>query len=357
MLLFEVHEYFTLELRLFDASICVLPSIFWKQGVADMGAIQFPISMQAVPAFIIGLYSWNEQTDVHPWSIASAAVASTVYVLAVYFTYMKRAYEPMPINAGITGFALQIAFIAFVETTRRLFGLSKRSKTHVDETIGLTRENDEDVKPDSLSFPDRPNWDVPKLARFGEHSLSPKLIWKSMEGVNEPLANPWWALLMFFAISMMTPLVPEHQPPIDPATGSFYSFSPPAVVNGIPWWAFEIIIKSIIPFVILMVAVKNMPNTFAIDADKIEKEGIDVDLVELTLREKNRRTSYDERNTLLYRRRSTISKTMEDVKLAADLAKVQEDEKVRDSRRRMSALVMAKTFEGENLEEILEETI
>lgn len=48
---------------------------------------------------------------------------------------------------------------------------------------------------------------------------------------------------------------------------------------------------------------------------------------------------------------------MEDVKLAADLAKVQEDEKVRDSRRRMSALVMAKTFEGENLEEILEETI
>jgi hypothetical protein len=78
-----------------------------------------------------------------------------------------------------------------------------------------------------------------------------------------------------------------------------------------------------------MVAIKNMPNTFTIDTDKIEKDGIDVDLVELTLREKNRRTSYDERNTLLYRHRSTISTTMEDVNIAADLAKVQEDEKVK----------------------------
>jgi hypothetical protein len=249
--------------------------------------------------------------------------------------------------------------IAFAELTRRRFGLSKRSKTHMDEIIGLTGDNDEDVKSDSssLSFPNRRKWDFPKLARFGEHPLSPQLIWKSMERVNEPLANPWWALLMFFAISMLTPLVPEHQPPMDPATSSFYSFSPPAVVNGIPWWAFEIIIKSIIPFVILMVAIKNMPNTFTIDTDKIEKDGIDVDLVELTLRKKNRRTSYDERNTLLYRRRSTISKTMEDVKIADDLAKVQADEKVRESRQRMSALVMAKAFEGENLEEILEETI
>jgi hypothetical protein len=147
---------------------------------------------------------------------------------------MKKAYEPVPINAGITGFVLQMGLIAFAELTRRLFGLSKRSKTQVNETIGLTGENHEDVKSDSssLSFPDRPKWDFPKLARFGEHPLSPQLIWKSMEGVNEPLANPWWALLMFFAISMLTPPVPEHQPPMDPATGSFYSFSPPAVVNG-----------------------------------------------------------------------------------------------------------------------------
>lgn len=57
---------------------------------------------------------------------------------------MKKAYEPIPINAGITGFVLQIVLIAFAELTRRLFGLSKRSKTHVDETIGLTGDNDED---------------------------------------------------------------------------------------------------------------------------------------------------------------------------------------------------------------------
>jgi hypothetical protein len=175
------------------------------------------------------------------------------------------------------------------------------------------------------------------------------------------MSNFWWAFLMFFAISMLTPTSPEHQPPLDPSTGNFYSFSPPAVVNGLPWWAFKIILQSIVPFVILIVSIWNMPNTFAVNAEKIETEGIDPDLVELTLAEKNRRTSYDERNSSIYRHRSTISKTMEDVKMAAALAKAEEDTKLQESRRRMSALVMAKALEEtlteENPNDILEETI
>lgn len=103
-----------------------------------------------------------------------------------------------------------------------------------------------------------------------------------------------------------------------------------------------------------MVAIKNMPDTFAVDAKKIEEEGIDPDLVELTLNEKNKRTSYDERNILVHRRRSTISKTMEEIQLAIAQAKVEEDDKVTENRRRMSALVIAKPLDGENLEEIVE---
>jgi hypothetical protein len=38
---------------------------------------------------------------------------------------MNSADKLMSINAGITGFALQIGFIVFVERTRRLEGLSK----------------------------------------------------------------------------------------------------------------------------------------------------------------------------------------------------------------------------------------
>ena len=263
---------------------------------------------------------------------------------------MKSVSDPMPINAGITGLTFQIGCIVLVETARRVFGLSKQSKTHAGEEKDVAEETGT-----LLRFPCRPKWDVPKLTRFGENALSPQLMWKSMKGTNEPLANPWWAFLMFFVISMLTPIAPEYQPPLDPETASFYSFSPPAVVNGIPWWAFKIIVGSILPFSILMIAIYNMPDVFAVDAKKIEEEGIDPDLVELTLQEKNRRTSYDERNMLVYRRRSTISKAMEDIQLAAAQAQVEEDAKVTENRRRMSALVMAMPLEEETLKEISEE--
>jgi hypothetical protein len=71
------------------------------------------------------VYGWNNRTNVHPWNVASTAIASTIYVLAIYFSYMKSADKLISINAGITGFALQIGFIVFVERTRRLEGLSK----------------------------------------------------------------------------------------------------------------------------------------------------------------------------------------------------------------------------------------
>eukprot|EP00804_Cyclotella_cryptica_P007116 CCRYP_014519-RA/>CCRYP_014519-RA protein AED:0.38 eAED:0.38 QI:182/1/1/1/1/1/2/59/302 len=302
------------------------------------------------------MYGWSDRTDVHPWSVASGAIASTIYVLAIYFSYLKRENEPMPINAGITGFALQIGCIALVETGRRLLGSSKRSKAQVNED---KKENDGESSGPSLHFPNRPQWDVPKLSRFGDHALSPQLIWKSMEGVNEPLANLWWAFLMFFSISMLTPGVPEYEPPLDPNSGSFYSFAPPATVNGIPWWAFKIILSGIVPFAILIVATKNMPNKFAVDAETIEKEGIDPDLVELTLREKGRRTSYDERNISVSRRRSTISKAMDEVRMAAEHTKLEEDSETMRSRRRISALVMANNLalDHEDLGDILEEAI
>jgi hypothetical protein len=83
-----------------------------------------------------------------------------------------------------------------------------------------------------------------------------------MDGVNEPSANPWWAFLMFVAISILTPTAPEHQPPLEQDSGNFYSFVPPLTVNGIPWWAFKIVLLSIVPFVMLMIVTKNMPKEF-----------------------------------------------------------------------------------------------
>ena len=282
------------------------------------------MSFFITPAFIIGLYSWANWTDIHPWSISAGALSSIIYVFAIYFSYLKSANDSMPINTGITGLTLQIGLIVLTETARRLFGMSMRAKPQVGEEKDTVEETSS-----FLTYPCRPKWDVPKLTRFGDNALSSQLIWRSMENIKEPLANPWWAFLMFFVISILTPIVPAHQPPLDPKTG-------------------------ILPFAILLIAIKNMPDTFAVDAKKIEEEGIDPDLVELTLNEKNKRTSYDERNILVHRRRSTISKTMEEIQLAIAQAKVEEDDKVTENRRRMSALVIAKPLDGENLEEIVE---
>eukprot|EP01083_Nonionella_stella_P105246 302644_1 len=50
-------------ISLLAAVIAILIGILWKDGIADMGAIQFPLSMQAVPAFILGLYTANRKLD------------------------------------------------------------------------------------------------------------------------------------------------------------------------------------------------------------------------------------------------------------------------------------------------------
>ena len=59
-----------------------------------------------------------------------------------------------------------------------------------------------------------------------------------------------------------------------------------------------------------------MPDDFPADEKKIETEGIDVNVVELTRDEMLKRTSYDERNTLIQRRRSSISQTMDELGLS-----------------------------------------
>ena len=323
--------------------------LLWDDGLTHLGRIQFPLSAQAVPAFLFGLYSSSSRTDIHPWCIAAGALVATVYVFVFYFAYLKVADAPLAINAGITGFFLQIAVAIVSELCRRLVGgdqnvdqedlmylstsikkkkndaYSKDSEEEVDSTSVIKsakKTADVDVEPDygyeevvdhkNLLYPGRPKWDIPKLGRFGDHALTPKLICESMEGINEPMANPWWVCLMLFAISICTPLTDELSPPLDTSENadSFFVY-PPSVVNGLPWWAFKCILLCIVPTVLLLAAIEKMPDEFPIDEKKIEQEGINPDLVEMTREELGRRTSYDERNILIHRRRSTISQEMD----------------------------------------------
>ena len=71
---------------------------------------------------------------------------------------------------------------------------------------------------------------------------------------------------------------------------------------------------SLLPFAIFVVAIKNMPSSFPIVSDKeVQKDGIDPNLIELTLREKGVRESYDGPNQLIQSRRHSITETMKEM--------------------------------------------
>ena len=300
-------------------------SLFWDEGISDLGNVQFAISAQAVPAFLIGLYSYNRKTDVHPWCISISALTASAYVFAIYFGYLKPSDSPKAVNAGVSGFALQLATIVVLESTRRLFGIGGNNTKDVSNDSegdeddyhfeGSMENNHEMVDTPQLLYPNRPEWDIPKLSRFGGNvALTPQRIWKSMEGVNEPLTKPTWCFLMFFTISMCTPMVPGMEPPMSTSeTGQSFFLYAPSVFNGLPWWAFKTILLCIVPTVLLLVAIYQMPNQFPVDEEKIVKEGIDPDIVEMTQEEMGQRTSYDEPNELIQRRRTSISQTMDEL--------------------------------------------
>ena len=279
---------------LFAVALALVIGLFWKEGVADLGKIQFPLTAQVMTPFIIGLFAKNAASDVHPWCIIASLWSSCIYVIAVYFGYLRGSDSALAIDSGVTGIALQIILVVFFESSYRLISRKNVSK-------GATAK-------DALLYPNRPAWDVPKMSRFGDSTLTPEMIWSSMEGFYEPMTSIYFNVLIFVSLSFVTPLVAPNLPPLqEDGTFSFL----PAVVDGLPWWAFKAILLCCVPMLVLIYAISKIPKDFPIeDEATIAKKGVDVDIVMLTPKELGRRSSYDAPNTLIQRRRSTISNTM-----------------------------------------------
>jgi solute:Na+ symporter, SSS family len=291
----------------------LLLGIFWDEGLSDLTKIQFPLSAQAVPTFLFGLYSSSNKLDFHPWSLSISAIVSTIAVFVLYFSYLKPVTGSKPLDTGVIGILIQFVIVLFCEALRRVIAPDSMAKP---QKFSAKNDEDADGKVDKkihIMYPGRPAWDIPKLRRFGDHALTPELLWKSMEGLNEPITNLWWVFLMFFTISMATPWTAEFEPALDTSGSGNVFLDPPTVINGLPWWAFKSLMMCIVPTVLLFVAIYKMPDEFPVDEVKIEQEGIDTDLVELTPEEMGRRTSYDEPNVLILRRRSSIQQTMEEL--------------------------------------------
>jgi hypothetical protein len=167
-----------------------------------------------------------------------------------------------------------------------------------------------------------------------------------MEGVQEPITNIWFAITLFTVLSFTTPLVTEMLPPIPDDISIYF----PGSVGGIPWWwAFKILLVSLVTYLMNAAMICQVPDEYLTnDEEKIGNDGIDVNLVELTLPEMGRRSSYDARNELIAARPSTISKAMTDLGLRIeedtnsdepDDGAEAPDSETSVARRRLSALV------------------
>lgn len=251
----------------------------WDDGITDLATINFQLSLQSVFIFLVGLFATNK-TDFHPWCLATGAIVSTIYVFVLYFGYIRPNDDSVPINAGVSGFALQLVISFSLEGFRRQFMASDEFGTEEDQR--------------DLIFPYRPDWDIPRRARFGACALTPNLVWKMMDGVNEPLTKPWFCALMFFTISYMTPIVPAGLPEV---------VADIPFINGLPWWVWKMIVSGIVPCGLLLLALSQMPSKYS-SADNAKD--VDPDALELTREELGFRSVYDQKNDLVAQRRRDV---------------------------------------------------
>ena len=271
----------------------LLIGIFWNDGITALAAVQFPISLQAFFPIMVGLFA-SDRYDYHPWCLSVGAIVGLLFVVIFYFTYQYLNEDSRPIDPGIGGLLLNILVASFLE-----FVVRRR--------ILLPRRNDVNTSNKAVAFPDRPAWDQASVERFGEKTLTPQLLTKMMTGIDEPFKNWWYATVLFLSLGLTTPLVAEGEPVIA-EDGSFVT--EPATIRGMPWWAFKILVLTIIPYLLVAITILRMPNSFPMDEKKIAKEGIEPAVVEMTPKEMGVRSSYDARNDVIARRRNTIREEM-----------------------------------------------
>jgi hypothetical protein len=213
-----------------------------------LAPIQFGISFQACPPFIVGLlFAPSHRCDIHPWNLAGGAWVGVVVVFPMYFGYVNVVPNPRPINGGVLAFGCRLATTFLLECARRLAVDRKNRSVFSPGQPEMADTEKQTLDEMTADFTNRPAWDSPEMQRFGHHPLTPAfLLWELVEDIKEPMTNIWACGFLFLVACMLTPLVPENKPPFDEQNGEFVY--EPATFNGLPWWAFKIILLGIIPY-------------------------------------------------------------------------------------------------------------
>ena len=229
-------------------SIGLLLTFFGGQNFGELILIQYGIGLQAVPLVLLGLFNSSKIFDCHPWSLSFAAITATLTVIVMQFTYYHRPVEdqPIPLNPGITGIVVNLATLCLMEFCRRLF----LEKTNAEEG---SKEGD-----DAASQFATPSWDTPKdVGKFGALPLTPNLIRGYMYGIREPATEPWFSLLALCLSVICTPITETDTPPLGDDGQLLWA---PNVINGIPSWAFRIILALIVTTLVSFYAIWVIPN-------------------------------------------------------------------------------------------------
>mmetsp|Transcript_6592 Transcript_6592/g.18409 ORF Transcript_6592/g.18409 Transcript_6592/m.18409 type:complete len:644 (+) Transcript_6592:3-1934(+) len=286
-------------------SVALAISILGGKNLSDLAAIQFGLSLQLLPVFMVGLYA-NKTFDCHPYSLAFGAWSGFVTTFAIHYSYMKgynAEVDGPPFNSGVMGVFLNFASIMLVEgfrwTATKSKGEDVVSESAADEVEMFVGE-DLGKSPEIKPHMHQPKWDVPKLKRFGDVAFTSDLMWKCMEGLREPFCEPWFGLLMFLFSLTMTPLVGGKSPPLNEDGMLAY---PPNVFNGIPAWTLNTIFFTLFMTGVMFWAINVMPDDYP---EPKEDEDVDPNTVSLTRAELGQRSSYDGINASARLRRSSV---------------------------------------------------
>jgi len=173
-------------------AVAILISIFGGNNISELASIQFSLSMQIAPAFIIGLFA-TQRYDCHPFCIFAGALVGFITTFCIHFTYMaeykKGNIESVPFDSGLGGFIANIAIIFMSECIHRV--ISKKNDRSTDHSEHQGEDNEKDPNQQSSTDENdksqsyyimQPKWDIPQTRRFGEVSLTPLLMYEMMNG-------------------------------------------------------------------------------------------------------------------------------------------------------------------------------
>ncbi len=217
----------------FVSALALILALTWKGSIISLYQMGTPISMQLIPIFLVGLFMKYRP---HPWSLAIPAFASIIGTIVIVICYEP----PNAIDKATIITLLNCAAMVLCEFGRLVWkgklrfnaatlrGL--RNRKTKKKSFEDSDEIDERDRQDA--FPGRPSWDYPKTMRFGMNALSPRLLDKMMVGMEEPIKNYQYVLLMILVATMTVPLTAESQPVLE--NGVWVSL--PATIRGLPWW-------------------------------------------------------------------------------------------------------------------------